>query len=79
MTITPEQDADLAQVKSELQKMFSPKDLREEPIGFGIKVIKIMFVRDDKKGHDTDTDVIENKIRTIKGVADVRTDDVTLL
>lgn len=79
MTITPDgPDADLKHIEAELKKNFPIKDLKEEPVGFGVTLVKIMFVVDDKK-EGLDTDKIESRIRAIKGVGDVRTDDVTLL
>lgn len=80
LTVTPEgPDTDLEFVKKEIQKTLSPKDIKEEPIGFGVRVLKVMLIADDKKGLGTDTDKIESVIRKIKGVGDVRTEDVTLL
>lgn len=80
LVVTPEgPNTDINHIKQELQKEFSPKDIKEESIGFGLRVLRVMLIADDKKGLGTDTDKIEAEIRKIKGVADVRTEDVTLL
>ena len=44
-----------------------------EPIAFGLKAVKIMFVTDEKKGG---TDSLEAEIQKIKGVNSVEVIDV---
>lgn len=44
-----------------------------EPIAFGIKALKILFVMDEKKGSTED---LEESIRSIKGVQSVEVTDV---
>jgi elongation factor 1-beta len=47
--------------------------IEEEPIGFGIKALKIIFVYDESKGG---TDDLEEKIGQLEDVASVETIDV---
>lgn len=45
----------------------------QEPIAFGLKALKILFVADEAKGS---TDELETKINLIEGVSSVETTDV---
>ena len=45
----------------------------QEPIAFGLKALKIIFVMDESKGS---TDNLEEQIKTIPGVNSVETVDV---
>ena len=44
-----------------------------EPVAFGLKVIKILFVMDEAKGT---TDPLEKSIAELKGVSSVKVSDV---
>ena len=44
-----------------------------EPAAFGLKAIKLIFIRDEEKGG---TDEIEKKIKDLKGVASTEVVDV---
>ncbi len=63
------------EVKNEISKI-GAKDIRIEDIGFGIKVIKALFVSKDEEGTSTR---IEEQIRNIKGVNEVNAIDETLI
>ncbi len=57
-------------------KEFSGMDnykTEEEPLAFGLKAVKIIFVMDEAKGS---TDALEDDIKTIEGVASVEVTDV---
>lgn len=64
-------EADLERIKEEamviLDKEAGPGDRREEiePVAFGIKALKIIFVVDESKGSP---DPIADKIKEIEGV-----------
>ena len=45
----------------------------QEPIAFGLKALKIVFVMDESKGS---TDALENKIKEIQGANSVEVIDV---
>ena len=45
----------------------------QEPIAFGLKALKIIFVMDESKGS---TEALENKIKNIDGVNSVEVIDV---
>ena len=56
-------------------KGMKPKSMQIEEIGFGIKVIKVMFVHTDEEGSTT----YEDKLKSVKGVNEVEVEEQTLL
>jgi len=80
MKIMPESpDIDLKELSENCLnaiKKFSGLDnnkVEEEPIGFGLKAIKIMFVMDEAKGG---TDDLEEEVGKLVGVQSVEITDV---
>ncbi len=74
--IMPENpDEDLNRIKNEVNAAGNVKQIREVPIAFGIKLLEVLLVFEDKEGIGS----IEQKLRSIKGVASVESGDVTLL
>lgn len=71
-------DVDLSKVKAQIQKMKDLgeiKDIKEEPIAFGLKCLKVLTMFDDIGGI---VEKIEGKLKTIKDVDEARCIDVTL-
>lgn len=62
-------------IKKEIHQRLDPKQVREVPIAFGIKLIEVLLIFDDKEGIGS----VEEKLRSIEGVASVESGDVTLL
>ncbi len=74
--IMPENpDTDLNSIKNEIKSAGNVRDIKEIPIAFGIKIVEALFVFEDKEGIGS----IEQKLRSIPGVASVESGDVTLL
>ena len=73
--IMPDHGADLESIKKAL-KDIDAKDIREEPIGFGLVALQVMFVFDDKAGANTDE--LSDKMKSISGVASVEAGEATL-
>ena len=70
-------DVDLEKLKSALkQKLPGIQDIQEEPIGFGLKALKLVAVVNDAGG---ETDAIEGKLNTIPGVERAEIVEVTLM
>jgi len=63
------------QVLKGIENAMHPKSARIEEIGFGIKIIKVLFVHDDSVG-STD---FENQLSRITGVNNVEVDEETLI
>ena len=63
------------QAKELIIKFSGSKDIRaaQEPIAFGLKALKIIFIMDESKGSP---DSLEESIRSIEGVNSVETVDV---
>ncbi|MCX6690808.1 MAG: elongation factor 1-beta [Methanoregula sp.] len=69
-------DVNLDELKKALkQKLPGIQDMREEPIGFGLKAIKLAAVVNDAGG---ETDAIERLLNTIPGVERAEIIEVTL-
>ena len=70
-------EIDLEKLKSALrQKLPGIQDIREEPIGFGLKALKLVAIINDTGG---ETDAIEGKLNTIPGVERAEIVEVTLM
>lgn len=74
--VSPKEGANLESIEAEIKKIKDVKDVTEENIGFGIKVIKVLVVIDDSSGG---SQAIEDKISSVKGVDLVDVLDTTLI
>ena len=77
MRVMPESpEVNLEELKKALkEKLPGIQDIREEPIGFGLKAIKFAAIVNDAGGQ---TDEIEKSLSQIPGVERVETIEVTL-
>ncbi len=73
--IMPENPKDTKRIKDEIMRNVEPKEIKEIAIGFGITLIEVLLVFDDKLGIGS----VEEKLRSIEGVSSVESGDVTLL
>ena len=79
LTINPDSpDVDLAALEEKAKKEVADYGgdvgrVEHEPIGFGLKALKIIFIMDESKGSP---DALEQKIGALTGVASVRVTDV---
>ncbi len=81
MPTGPEVDLDniynesIKQIKSFVDQKHKEGEIRKEiePIGFGLKALKILFIMDESIGS---TDKLEEKIKQVKDVESVETVDV---
>jgi elongation factor 1-beta len=70
-------DVDLEKLKSALKKKLPGiQDIREEPIGFGLKALKLAAVVNDAGG---ETDAIERSLAEVPGVERAEIVEVTLM
>ncbi len=70
-------DVDLEKLKAALkQKLPGIQDIREEPIGFGLKALKLAAVIKDAGG---ETDAIEQSLSEVAGVERAEIIEVTLM
>lgn len=70
-------DVDIAAVREKISEAVDVQDIKEVPIAFGLKMLEVLLVFDDKQG--ADTDAVEEKLRKIVGVSSVESGDVTLI
>ena len=75
MLESPEVDVD--KVKQEINHLVSPKQITISDVAFGLKMLEVLLVFDDKKG--ADMQLIEEKIASVSGVSSVESGDVTLI
>ncbi len=68
-------EIDLEALKAAIRERVTVHDIREEPIGFGLKALKLAVVGEDRAG---ESDNIEGAIRTIPGVERAEVIEVTL-
>jgi elongation factor 1-beta len=70
-------DVDLEKLKIALKKKLPGiQDIKEEPIGFGLKAIKLAAVINDAGG---ETDAIERSLSEVAGVERAEIIEVTLM
>jgi len=70
-------DVDLEKLKAALKKKLPGiQDIREEPIGFGLKALKLAVVVNDAGG---ETDAIEQSLSEVAGVERAEIIEVTLM
>ena len=77
MPVSPEVDLDgiEKEAKEKIIAFSQTEEMKteQEPIAFGLKALKIIFVMDESKGS---TDSLEEQIKTISGVNSVEAVDV---
>lgn len=66
-------------VEKELRKITAGdfRDLKREPIGFGIEVIRVGYIVPDKV--DGAMEKLETAVKAVKGINEAEVDGVTLL
>ena len=63
------------EVKQEIISQLHPQSIGLEEVAFGIKVLKVLFIHDDKKGSSD----YEEQLKKVKGVNEVEVLDETLI
>ncbi|MFA4820200.1 MAG: elongation factor 1-beta [Candidatus Aenigmatarchaeota archaeon] len=77
LNVMPENiEVNINQLKQRIQDAVNPQQIVEKPIGFGLVLLEVLLVFDDKKGVDGD---YEEKIRSIEGVGSVESGNATLI
>ncbi len=74
--IYPEEGYDLTKLVEDISKIEKIKSVNREPIAFGLEVLKVGALIDDKKDNPDD---VENTIRKTAGVKEIETLDLTLI
>jgi len=74
--IYPEEKKDINELMNELKKNERIKSIIKEPIAFGLEVIKIGVIMDDKKDQP---EQIEQEIRKTPGIKEMESEDITLI
>ncbi len=66
-------DTDMNAIRTKLNQL-GAKQVKEQPIAFGLKLIEVLFIIPDKEGPK-----VEEELRKIPGVASVETESITLV
>ena len=74
--IYPEENYDLDKIVDELKKIERVKAIQKEPVAFGLVVLKVGVIYDDKT--DTPSE-FEAYMENIEGIKHVESIDVTLI
>lgn len=74
--IYPEEGYNLAKLVDDLDKIDKVKSVKREPIAFGLEVIKIGVLLDEKIDKPTK---VEEQIKKVPGVKNIEDIDVTLI
>jgi elongation factor 1-beta len=78
LRVMPESpEVDLESLKKEIKTILpGVKEIVEEPIGFGLKALKLVVVVSDQGG---ETDAVEEKLGGLKGVERAEIVELTLM
>lgn len=60
------------EVKKAIEEQIKPKEIKEEEVGFGIKVLKVLVTVSDEKGSGE----VEAKLNAIDGIENVDVENV---
>ncbi|OYT43609.1 MAG: elongation factor 1-beta [Candidatus Aenigmarchaeota archaeon ex4484_56] len=60
----------------DILKEIGAREIQEEPIGFGITALKVIFILEDSSGN---TEELEKKINKIEGINSVQVEGVSLV
>lgn len=74
--IYPQEGYDIAKLVADLGKLPDVRGVQREPVAFGLEVVKIGFLIDDKTG---DVNALEKQMSSVKGVGEVEPIEVTLV
>ena len=76
--IMPESpEVDFSTIIAEIRKLGDVKDTKEEPIGFGLKALKVLVMIKDEEGNKAEE--IAEQIAKIKGVQSAEAESVSLI
>ena len=74
--IYPEEGFTIDQIMDSLKKFEKIKSMQKLPIGFGVELLKIGVIMDDKLDSP---ETIEQEIKGTPGIKEMECDDITLI
>lgn len=76
LRVMPESaDVNIGELKARINAAVDAKQIVEKPVAFGLIMLEVLLVFDDKIGASD----VEDKIRALEGVGSVEAGDVTLI
>lgn len=76
MKVSGKEGVDITSVGDSIKSLEGVKEVNEEPIGFGIKVLKVLVMVDDAEGQ---VQKVEDSIQAVDGVDTIEILETTLL
>jgi elongation factor 1-beta len=70
-------EVSFSHLKDEIKKHGNVKDFKEEPIGFGLKALRVLIMIQDEGGDQAEQ--LADKIAKIKGVQSAEVEAVSLI
>ncbi len=68
-------EVDVEKIGDEIKKRLEVKDLKIEPIAFGLKALKVLVLVDDSEGSEK----VEKTISSVDGVGEIEVESATLV
>jgi translation elongation factor aEF-1 beta len=72
--VYPNDPSGIDELKTQISNELHPQDIKIEDIGFGVKILKVMFIVPDSEGG-----IIEEKVRSIQGVSQLEVESISLI
>ena len=74
--VYPEEGVDLGELEERIRKIEKVTDIKREPIAFGLELLKVAMVMDDKKEKPEE---YENQLKAVPGIKNMETDSINLI
>jgi len=74
--VYPEEGVNLDELVEKIRELEKVTDIKREPIAFGLELLKVAMVMDDKKEKPEE---YENQLRAIPGIKNMETDSMNLI
>ncbi len=74
--VYPEEGVDIDQLAEKIKKVEKVREVKKEPIAFGLELLKVAIIVDDKKDNP---EKYEELIRKVEGIRDMEMDSVNLI
>ena len=74
--VYPEENVSVDTIEPKIKEIENVTEVKREPIAFGLELLKVAVVVDDKTGKPEE---IENQIKNVEGVKRIETESLSLI
>jgi len=74
--IYPDEGVDLSELENKIKQLEKVTEVKREPIAFGLELLKVALVIDDKKEKP---EVYEEELKKIPGIKNMETESINLI